>query len=123
MFYPEPRTGWYEGGLITSVDLFRRSPEVMQKVVTAVVLATEFVRSNEEESIAVALRRIPYLDREGAEGNYKILRDSFSCDIEAEGINYMAKVVGEVKGCPRQISLGEVAELSFLQQAYREVGL
>jgi len=123
MFHRDPKVAWYDGGLATSVNLIRKDPDVVQRVVTAVVQASQFVKENEEEAIAVALRRIPYLDQEQAQGNYKVLRDNLSCDITATGIHYMAKVLGQVKGTPRQLKLEEVADLSFLHQAHRELGL
>ena len=115
--YPTPGTAWCEGGLATSLQLIRENPELVQKVVTAVAEATEFVKNSAEEAIAVALKRIQYLDRAAAEDNYRVLHGAFSCDIEAPAIEYMAEVLGMVKKCPRKVMLEEIADLSFLQRA------
>jgi ABC-type nitrate/sulfonate/bicarbonate transport system substrate-binding protein len=119
--YPDPGMGWYEGGLAAGVALIKRQPEAIQKVINAVVRAADFLRNNREEAIEVALKRIPHLDHAAAAGNYEILRDGFVDDIEPSVIDYMANVVGTIKRSPRRVTLEEVADLSFLREAHRQV--
>jgi NitT/TauT family transport system substrate-binding protein len=118
--YPDPGMGWYEGGLAAGVALIEREPEAIQKVINAVVRAADFLRTNRDEAIEVALKRIPHLDRAAAAGNYEILRDGFVDNIEPSVIDYMADVVGTIKGSPRRVTLEEVADLSFLREAHRQ---
>jgi ABC-type nitrate/sulfonate/bicarbonate transport system substrate-binding protein len=117
--YPEPGMGWYEGGLAAGVSLLTRQADLVQKVVTAVVRATAFLKENEKEAIDVALKRIPNLDRAEAEGNYRILRAGFVDNLEPSVIDYMSKVVGTIKGSSRQVTLEDVADVSFLHEAQR----
>jgi ABC-type nitrate/sulfonate/bicarbonate transport system substrate-binding protein len=117
LYYPDPGMGWYEGGLAAGVSLITAHPDTVQKIVNAVVLATEFIKSNPEESVDVALKRIPELDRAEAEGNYKILVEGFAGELQPSVLDYMAKVVGSIKGARRPTAAEAVADLSFLRRA------
>jgi ABC-type nitrate/sulfonate/bicarbonate transport system substrate-binding protein len=119
--YPDPGMGWYEGGLAAGAALIARQPDVIQKVVDAVVRATDYLKAHEDEAVEVALKRIPQLSRDEARGNYAILRDGFVDDLEPSVIDYMSNVVGTVKATPRRITLGEIADLSFLREAQRRL--
>ena len=121
LYYPDPGMGWYEGGLAAGVALIQQQPETVQKVVTAVVRATEYLKTHEQEAIEVALKRIPNLSRDEAEGNYAILREGFVDNLEPSVIDYMSNVVGTVKNSPRRVTLEEVADLSFLREAHRQL--
>ena len=121
LHYPDPGMGWYEGGLAAGVALIARHPDVIQKIVNAVVRATDFLKTNEKEAVEVALKRIPQLSRDEAEGNYEILREGFVDNLEPSVIDYMSNVVGTVKASPRRVTLEEVADLSFLREAHRRV--
>ncbi len=121
LYYPDPGMGWYEGGLAGGTSLISQHPDVIQRVVNAVVLATEFIKGNEEESVDVALKRIPHLDRTEAEGNYRILREGFVGELQPSVIDYMATVVGAIKNVSRTVTLEEVADLSFLRAAQRQI--
>jgi hypothetical protein len=119
LYYPDPGMGWYEGGLAAGVALIKRQPETLQKVLNAVVRATEYARQHEEEAVAVGLKRIPNLSHEEALGNYKILREGFAGELAPSVIDYMATVVGTVKSGARRVTLEEIADLSFLREAHR----
>jgi hypothetical protein len=49
------------------------------------------------------------------------LREGFVDEIESSVIDYMANVVGTIKGSPRRVTLEEVADLSFLHEALRQI--
>jgi NitT/TauT family transport system substrate-binding protein len=121
LYYPDPGMGWYEGGLAAGTSLITQHPELVQKVVTAVVLATEFIKNNEEQAVDVALKRIPELDRAEAEGNYRILREGFAGELQPSVIDYMATVVGTVKAVSGRITVEEITDLSFLNAAQRQI--
>jgi NitT/TauT family transport system substrate-binding protein len=121
LHYPDPGMGWYEGGLAAGVSLITRHPDVIQKVVSAVVRATDFLKTNKKEAVEVALKRIPHLDRDEAQGNYRILREGFVDNLEPSVIDYMSNVVGTIKATSRQVTLEEVADLSFLHEAHRRL--
>ena len=122
LYYPDPGMGWYEGGLAAGVALIQQQPEAVQKIVSAVVRATQYLKTHEEAAVEVALKRIPSLNRDEAEGNYKILRAGFAGELEPSVIDYMATVVGTMKSTERRVTLDEVTDLSFLRAAYRQLG-
>ncbi|MGH7846639.1 MAG: ABC transporter substrate-binding protein [Candidatus Binatia bacterium] len=121
LYYPEPGMGWYEGGLAAGASLIAAHPDTVQKIVNAALLATEFIKSTPEEAVNVALKRIPELNRAEAEGNYKILVEGFAGELEPSVLDYMAKVVGSVKGARRPTAAEAVADLSFLRRARARV--
>lgn len=126
-FHPVPfwdkKTVWHEGGLCTSIHMIQEHPDLVYAAVKATVKAMSYVKENKAKVVAVALKNIPYLTQEDAEGNYDVLRDTFTCDITAPGIRYMVEVLGLAKDSPRRLTLEDVADLSFLQRAYRELSL
>ena len=121
LYYPDSGMGWYEGGLATGVSLIERQPAALQKVVNGVVRATEYLKTHEEEAVAVALKRIPNLSGDEALGNYRILCEGFVGELVPSVIDYMASVVGTVKGASRRVTLEDVTDLSFLREARRQI--
>jgi ABC-type nitrate/sulfonate/bicarbonate transport system substrate-binding protein len=121
LYYPDPGMGWYEGGLAAGVSLINTQSEAVQKILNAVVRATEYVQSHEEEAVAVALKRIPHLSHDEALGNYRILREGFAGELVPSVIDYMATVVGTVKSGARRITMDEIADMSFLRAAHRKL--
>jgi len=71
----------------------------------------------------VAAKRIKDLSREEIEGNYEIVQSQggYNCDITADGVRYMSKVLALVKGSTKKIALTDVADLSFLEKARLEL--
>jgi sulfonate transport system substrate-binding protein len=114
--YPENRA-WAEAGLVTSLRLIREKPDVVQKVVNAIVAATEYLKQNRDEAVNVARKNVPYLTQEAAEGNYDVFRDWYSYDISEGAIAHQAEVFGMAKNQFRPVKLDEVADLSFLEKA------
>jgi ABC-type nitrate/sulfonate/bicarbonate transport system substrate-binding protein len=114
--YPENRA-WAEAGLSTSLPLIKEKPEVVQKVVNAIVMATEYLKQNRDEAVNVARKNVPYLTQEEAEGNYDVFREWYSFDISEGAIAHQAEVFGMAKKAFRPVKLDEVADLSFLQKA------
>lgn len=123
LYYPDPGMGWYEGGLAAGAALIQKQPEAIQKIVNAVVRATEYLKNHEEDAVEVALKRIPNLSRDEALGNYRILREGFVGELMPSVIDYMANVVGTVKAGTRRVTLDEVTDLSFLREARRRIAI
>jgi ABC-type nitrate/sulfonate/bicarbonate transport system substrate-binding protein len=112
--------GWYEGGLAAGAALINSQRQEVQKILNAVVRATEYAINHENEAVAVALKRIPHLSHDEALGNYRILREGFAGELAPSVIDYMATVVGTIKSSTRRVGLEEIADLSFLREAYRK---
>ena len=112
--YPDKDDAWPEGCLATSQALIEEKPDVVQKVVNAVVAATEYARSHKEEAVAVAMKHVGYLGQDAVQGNYDVLRDWYSNDITETAIAHIVEVL-ELKTEPTTpIRLQDFADLSFL---------
>lgn len=123
--YPQGYMRWHGGGLCTSARLIREQPDLVYKAVKAVVQATNYLNENRQEAVALALKRIANLSKDEAEGNYDILKGEggYTCVVSEEGIRYMSEVLALVKGSAKKAGLRDVADLSFLARAQRELGV
>jgi ABC-type nitrate/sulfonate/bicarbonate transport system substrate-binding protein len=123
--YPEPYMRWHGGGLCTSARLIREQPETVYKAVKGVVQATAFLNENRKAAVDLALKRIGHLSREEAEGNYdvNVRNGGYSCAITEEGIRFESEVLSLAKAVNKQVTLREVADLSFLEKAQSETGI
>src|SRR5262245_12611265 len=120
--YPDKDDAWPEGCLATSQALIDERPDFVQKVVNAVVAATEHARIHKDDAIAVAMNHVGYLGQEAVEGNYEVLRDWYSNDISQTAIAHILDVLS-FDAASRSLKLEDFADLSFLRQAtnHREV--
>jgi ABC-type nitrate/sulfonate/bicarbonate transport system substrate-binding protein len=111
--YPDKDDAWPEGCLATSQRLIEEKPDLMQKVVNAVVAATDYARTRKDEAIAVAMKNIGYLGQETIEGNYEVLREWYSSNISETAIAHVSEVL-ELKTGRQSLKLEDFADLSFL---------
>ena len=114
--YPDKDDAWPEGCLATSQKLIEEKPDLVQKVVNAVVAATDYARTRKDEAIAVAMKNIGYLGQEAVEGNYEVLREWYSSDISETAIAHVMEVL-ELKTAGQSLKLADFADLSFLMRA------
>ena len=114
--YPDKDDAWPEGCLATSQKLIEEKPDLVQKVVNAVVAATDYARTRKDEAIAVAMKNIGYLGQEAVEGNYEVLREWYSSDISETAIAHVMEVL-ELKTAGQSLRLADFADLSFLMRA------
>jgi ABC-type nitrate/sulfonate/bicarbonate transport system substrate-binding protein len=123
--YPEDYMRWHGGGLATSGRMIRDQPQTVYGAVKAVVQATDYLNHHRQEAIDLACRRISHLSRADAEGNYEIhtRNGGYTCSISEAGIRYQSEVLALAKGVSKQVSLSDVADLSFLAKARAECGI
>ena len=114
--YPDKDDAWPEGCLATSQKLIEEKPDLVQRVVNAVVAATDYARTRKDETIAVAMKNIGYLGQEAVEGNYEVLREWYSSDISETAIAHVMEVL-ELKTAGQSLRLADFADLSFLMRA------
>jgi NitT/TauT family transport system substrate-binding protein len=111
--YPDKDDAWPEGCLATSQGLIEEKPDLVQRVVNAVVAATDYARTHKDEAISVAMKNIGYLGQEAVEGNYEVLREWYSSDISETAIAHVSEVL-ELKTDRQSLKLDNFADLSFL---------
>ncbi len=114
--YPDKDDAWPEGSLATSQASIEEKPEVIQKVVNAVVAATDYARSHKDEAIAVAMNHVGYLGKEAVEGNYDVLREWYSSDITETAIAHIVEVLELKSEQFPTVRLNDFADLSFLMR-------
>jgi NitT/TauT family transport system substrate-binding protein len=113
--YPDKDDAWPEGCLATSQRLIEEKPDLVQRVVNAVVAATDYARTRKDKAIAVAMKNIGYLGQEAVEGNYDVLREWYSSDITETAIAHVSEVL-ELKSTRQPLKLEDFADLSFLMR-------
>ena len=114
--YPDKDDAWPEGCLATSQRLIDEKPDSVQRVVNALVAATDYARTQKHEAISVAMKNIGYLGQEAVEGNYEVLREWYSSDISETAIAHIIEVL-ELKTDRLSLKLENFADLSFLARA------
>jgi ABC-type nitrate/sulfonate/bicarbonate transport system substrate-binding protein len=114
--YPDKDDAWPEGCLATSQAMIEEKPDIVQKVVNAVVAATDYARDHRDEAIDVAMNHVGYLGREAVEGNYEVLREWYSNDITETAIAHIAAVLELTSERLPAVKLDEFADLSFLMR-------
>jgi NitT/TauT family transport system substrate-binding protein len=115
--YPDKDDAWPEGCLATSQRLIDEKPDSVQRVVNALVAATDYARTQKHEAISVAMKNIGYLGQEAVEGNYEVLREWYSSDISETAIAHIIEVL-ELKTDRLSLKLENFADLSFLMRAH-----
>ena len=115
--YPDKDDAWPEGCLATGQTLIEKKPGVVQKVVNAVVAATDYARNHKEDAMAVAMNHVGYLGKEAVEGNYEVLREWYSNDISETAIAHIVEVLELKNERSPTVKLSDFADLSFLTRA------
>jgi len=113
--YPDKDDAWPEGCLATSQRLIEEKPDSVQKVVNAVVSATDYARNHKDEAISVAMKNVGYLGQEAVEGNYEVLREWCSSDISATAIAHVMDVL-ELTADRQSVKLENFVDRSFLMR-------
>ena len=120
---PYPKgIAFYSGGICATDDYIGRNPNVVQRVVNAVVKAMEFVKTDREAAVRIGQKWIPYIDRDGIQSEYDAMREQLTCEIEPAGARYMAEVLGAGTGSLRMPAFEEMVDLTFLKKAYQSMG-
>jgi NitT/TauT family transport system substrate-binding protein len=115
--YLDKDDAWPEGCLATSQALIEEKPDVVQKVVNAVVAATDYARTHKDDAIAVAMNHVGYLGKEAVEGNYDVLREWYSSDITETAIAHIVEVLELRTERFPTVKLNDFADLSFLMRS------
>ena len=68
---------WPMGGLATQKKVVKEHPDIIKRVVRALIKGTEFVRLNREETLDIIARNCIYVDRDTISGCYDEIRDQY----------------------------------------------
>ncbi len=117
--YYEGGTCWYAGGIAAASRLIAESPDKIRKVVKAYLKAIDYIKANREESIGVIMKNVPYLDYEGAAGNYDVLHDLWDPVLEPAGVEQMAELFRKTKGATLKPGFEDLVDMRFLKKLIR----
>jgi NitT/TauT family transport system substrate-binding protein len=111
-------------GLVASARKIKEKPDEIKRVIKAGIKGSRYIRQNRDGTLPVMMEWLK-IDKEIASVTYESVRKAFSEDgsLPENGLRVAieeAKRVGKVE---RDVSLSEVADLSILREAQKELGI
>jgi NitT/TauT family transport system substrate-binding protein len=111
-------------GLGTNTKKLKEKPDEVKRMLKALLRANRFVRSNREGTIQTMMDWIK-VDRESSVATYDSTWKIFSEDggISESGLKLVIDQGREAMKIERAVAISEVAELGFLRDAQKELGI
>lgn len=111
-------------GLGTSTKKISERPDEVKRTIKALVRANRFIRENRDESIQI-LTVWGRTDRNAAAAAYDASAKVFNADgsIPESGLRLVIEQARNEANLAREVSPNEVAELSLLKEAQKELGI
>ncbi len=111
-------------GLVATVKSIKERPDEIKRVIKAGIKANRYIHQNREGTMQMMMSWLK-IDKEVAGATYQSVAKAFNDDggLTEKGLRVAideAKRVGKVD---REVSLSEVADLSILRQAQKELGI
>ena len=113
-----------EDGLIATVKKIKEKPDEVKRVIRAGIKANRYIRSQREGTIQF-LMAWQKVDRETATANYDGAVRSFNDDgsLPEPGLRLMIDEAKKTAKVEREIPLTNIADLSILREAQKELGI
>jgi ABC-type nitrate/sulfonate/bicarbonate transport system substrate-binding protein len=111
-----------EGGLSTAIKRIKERPDEVKRVIKAGIKSNRYIRTEREGTIQFMMEW-QRVDKETAAATYESVWKTYNDDgsLPEKGLRLEeARRVGKVE---REISLTEIADLSILKEAQREMGI
>jgi len=111
-------------GLIAHTRKIRERPEEIRRVIRAGIKANRYIRANRDGTIEVLMSNYR-LDKEAATALYGSLVKGFNDDgnLPEDGLRRLIEDTKSVTKVDREIAFSEVADLSILREAQRELAI
>ena len=111
-------------GLVATVKSIKERPDEIKRVIKAGIKANRYIHQNREGTMQMMMSWLK-IDKEIAGATYQSVAKAFNDDggLTEKGLRVAideAKRIGKVD---REVSLSEVADLSILRQAQKELGI
>jgi len=111
-------------GLVATVKSIKERPDEIKRVIKAGIKANRYIHQNREGTMQMMMSWLK-IDKEIAAATYQSVAKAFNDDggLTEKGLRVAideAKRIGKVD---REVSLSEVADLSILRQAQKELGI
>jgi ABC-type nitrate/sulfonate/bicarbonate transport system substrate-binding protein len=111
-------------GLIVSAKKLKERPDEIKRVIKAGIKANRYIRQNRDGTLPIMAEWLK-IDKEMAAATYDSTVKTFSDDLGLPegGLRLLIDEAKRVVKVNREVSLSEVADLSILREAQRELGI
>jgi ABC-type nitrate/sulfonate/bicarbonate transport system substrate-binding protein len=111
-------------GLVASVRAIKEKPDQIKRVIKAGIKASRYIRQNREGTLPVMTEFLK-IDKEIASVTYDSVWKAFTEDgtLPENGLRVAIDEARRVGKVERDVSFGEVADLSILREAQKELGI
>ena len=111
-------------GLVASVKKIKEKPDEIKRVIKAGIKANRYIRQNREGTIQVMVEWLK-IDKEMAAATYESVWKAFNEDggVPENGLRLMIDEQKKLAKVDRDVTFAEVADLSILREAQRELGI
>jgi ABC-type nitrate/sulfonate/bicarbonate transport system substrate-binding protein len=113
-----------EGGLVTTRMKIKGRPDEVKRVIRAGIKASRYIKTNRDATIQF-LMEWQRIDKEIATGTYEYLAKATneSGSLSEDGFRLMIDEIKELAKVSREIPMSDVADLSILTEAQKELGI
>jgi NitT/TauT family transport system substrate-binding protein len=113
-----------DGGLTSSTKKIKEKPDEIKRVIRAGIKANRYIRSDREGTIQFMMEW-QKISKEIATVTYESLSRVFNDDgsLPEKGLRLVIEENKKIAKVAREVSPGEVADLSILREAQRELGI
>ncbi|HEY7168674.1 MAG TPA: ABC transporter substrate-binding protein [Candidatus Binatia bacterium] len=111
-------------GLVATVKRIKETPDEIKRIIKAGIKANRYIHQNRDGTIQVMMDWLK-INREIAGATYDSVSSAFNedGDIPDKGLRLAIEEAKRIGKVDRDVSLAEVADLSLLKQAQRELGI
>jgi NitT/TauT family transport system substrate-binding protein len=112
-----------EGGLSATVKKIKERPDEVRRVIEAGIKANRYIRTEREGTIEF-LMAWQKVDREVATATYESVANAYNDDgtVPEDGLRVVIEEAKKNSKVNHEVSINQVADLSMLRQAQRELG-
>jgi NitT/TauT family transport system substrate-binding protein len=111
-------------GLVTTTKKIKERPDEIKRVIKAGIKANRYIQANRDATIHFMMEWLK-TDREVATANYEYLSKASNDDgsLPEKGIQLVIEEAKKAAKVSREISMKDLADLSILREAQRELGI
>jgi ABC-type nitrate/sulfonate/bicarbonate transport system substrate-binding protein len=111
-------------GLVASGKKIKEKPDEIKRVIKGTIKANRYIRQNRDGTLPVMIEWLK-IDKEMAAATYESSVKSFSDDLglSEDGLRLLISEAKRATKVDREVSFSDVADLSILKQAQRELGI
>ena len=112
-----------ETGLVSGVKKLQEKPDEIKRAIRAGIKANRYIRGNRDGTIQFIMEWLK-INREVAAATYDGVAKAYNDDISVceRGLRLVIDETKKTQKINREVALSEVADLSFLREAQKELG-